>query len=154
MKIFISGSAKINTLNETIERILNKTVNSGHEILVGDCNGVDALIQSYYSDKGYENVTVYHVGAKPRNCCKSFTAVKVDTANETSGYRYYQQKDIRMTDIADVGLVIWDGISKGSYANMERLLKAKKSVVVHLFHTGKTYTLYYIRDLMSLKEIL
>ena len=59
-----------------------------------------------------------------------------------------------MTDIADVGLVIWDGISKGSYANMERLLKAKKSVVVHLFHTGKTYTLYYIRDLMSLKEIL
>ena len=89
MKIFISGSAKINTLNETIERILNKTVNSGHEILVGDCNGADALIQSYYSDKGYENVTVYHVGEKPRNCCESFTAVKVDTANDTSGYRYF-----------------------------------------------------------------
>ena len=138
MKIFISGSATINKLNETIDRILNKTVNNGYEILVGDCNGVDALIQSYYSDKGYENVTVYHVGAKPRNCCKNFKAVKVDTANEMFGYRYYQQKDIRMTDIADVGLVIWDGISKGSYANVERLLKAKKSVVVHLFKMEKT----------------
>ena len=57
-----------------------------------------------------------------------------------------------MTDIADVGLVIWDGISKGSYANVERLLKAKKSVVVHLFKMEKTYTLYDIKDLMLLKD--
>ena len=99
MKIFISGSAKINTLNDTVEMILSKTVNSGHEILIGDCNGVDSLIQSYYAQQNYSKVSVYHVGSQPRNCCAGFNAIQVPTENEASAYRYYQRKDIRMTSL-------------------------------------------------------
>ena len=154
MKIFISGSAKINTLNDTVERILSKTVNSGHEILIGDCNGVDSLIQSYYAQHNYPKVSVYHVGSQPRNFCTGFTAIQVPTENEASAYRYYQRKDIRMTELADVGFVIWDGISKGTYANIDRMLKAHKAVAVHLITTQKTYALYQIEDLNALKTMI
>ncbi len=154
MKIFISGSAKINTLNDTVERILSKTVNSGHEILIGDCNGVDSLIQSYYAQHNYPKVSVYHVGSQPRNFCTSFTAIQVPTENEASAYRYYQRKDIRMTELADVGFVIWDGISKGTCANIDRMLKAHKAVAVHLITTQKTYALYQIEDLNALKTMI
>ena len=154
MKIFISGSAKINTLNDTVERILSKTVTSGHEILIGDCNGIDSLIQSYYAQQNYSKVSVYHVGSQPRNCCASFNAIQVPTENEASAYRYYQRKDIRMTELADVGFVIWDGTSKGTCANIDRLLKAHKAVAVHLTTTQKTYALYQIEDLNTLKNLL
>ena len=154
MKIFISGSAKINTLNDTVERILSKTVNSGHEILIGDCNGVDSLIQSYYAQHNYPKVSVYHVGSQPRNFCTGFTAIQVPTENEASTYRYYQRKDIRMTELADVGFVIWDGISKGTCANIDRMLKAHKAVAVHLITTQKTYALYQIEDLNALKTMI
>ena len=154
MKIFISGSAKINTLNDTVERILSKTVNSGHEILIGDCNGVDSLIQSYYAQHNYPKVSVYHVGSQPRNFCTGFTAIQVPTENEASVYRYYQRKDIRMTELEDVGFVIWDGISKGTCANIDRMLKAHKAVAVHLITTQKTYALYQIEDLNALKTMI
>ena len=154
MKIFISGSAKINTLNDTVERILSKTLNSGHEILIGDCNGVDSLIQSYYAQHNYPKVSVYHVGSQPRNFCTGFTAIQVPTENEASAYRYYQRKDIRMTELADVGFVIWDGISKGTCANIDRMLKAHKAVAVHLITTQKTYALYQIEDLNALKTMI
>ena len=154
MKIFISGSAKINTLNDTVERILSKTVNSGHEILIGDCNGVDSLIQSYYAQHNYSKVSVYHVGSQPRNFCTGFTTIQVPTENEASAYRYYQRKDIRMTELADVGFVIWDGISKGTCANIDRMLKAHKAVAVHLITTQKTYALYQIEDLNALKTMI
>ena len=154
MKVFISGSAKINTLNDTVERILSKTVTSGHEILIGDCNGVDSLIQSYYAQHNYSKVSVYHVGSQPRNFCTGFTAIQVPTENETSAYRYYQRKDIRMTELADVGFVIWDGISKGTCANIDRMLKAHKAVAVHLITTQKTYALYQIEDLNALKTMI
>ena len=154
MKVFISGSAKINTLNDTVERILSKTVTSGHEILIGDCNGVDSLIQSYYAQQNYSKVSVYHVGSRPRNCCAGFNAIQVPTENEASAYRYYQRKDIRMTELADVGFVIWDGTSKGTCANIDRLLKAHEAVAVHLTTTQKTYALYQIEDLNTLKNLL
>ena len=154
MKVFISGSAKINTLNDTVERILSKTVTSGHEILIGDCNGVDSWIQSYYAQQNYSKVSVYHVGTQPRNCCAGFNAIQVPTENEASAYRYYQRKDIRMTELADVGFVIWDGTSKGTCANIDRLLKAHKAVAVHLTTTQKTYALYQIEDLNTLKNLL
>ena len=154
MKIFISGSAKINTLNDTVERILSKTVNSGHEILIGDCNGVDSLIQSYYAQHNYPKVSVYYVGSQPRNFCTGFTAIQVPTENKASVYRYYQRKDIRMTELADVGFVIWDGISKGTCANIDRMLKAHKAVAVHLITTQKTYALYQIEDLNALKTMI
>ena len=154
MKIFISGSAKINTLNDTVERILSKTVNSGHEILIGDCNGVDSLIQNYYAQHNYPKVSVYHVGSQPRNFCTGFTAIQVPTENEASAYRYYQRKDIRMTELADVGFVIWDGISKGTCTNIDRMLKAHKAVAVHLITTQKTYALYQIEDLNALKTMI
>ena len=59
-----------------------------------------------------------------------------------------------MTELADVGFVIWDGISKGTCANIDRMLKAHKAVAVHLITTQKTYALYQIEDLNALKTMI
>ena len=59
MKVFISGSKSISALPEEVKSLLDSYIDTGAEILVGDCYGVHAAVQMYLDSKGYSNVTVY-----------------------------------------------------------------------------------------------
>ena len=48
MKVFVSGSKKIEYLNEEMKRILDKLISKKHDILIGDCIGVDLEVQEYH----------------------------------------------------------------------------------------------------------
>lgn len=115
--VMISGSRSVNKLPQNAIDSLNKIIDLGFDIVVGDCSGVDKLIQEYLYNHNYQNVTVYHINNKPRNNV-GFKTVKVQG-------RSYSAKDIAMCQIADYGLVIWDGKSKGTKANIERIKKTK-----------------------------
>src|SRR5260370_38273273 len=48
------------------------------------------------------------------------------------GSGYYSVKDEEMTKESTVGLMLWDGKSKGTLANISRLLDQGKKVVVYV----------------------
>ena len=112
LKVMISGSSSIKTLPpEAIERI-NTIMQLKAEILVGDAPGIDTEVQKYLKSAAYERVTVYHVDQIPRN--------NVGFPNQ-GGYSTDIQRDKAMGDSADRGLAVWDGQSKGTAANIERV---------------------------------
>ena len=131
MKVFVSGSKNVSSFDNEILKVLNRIVENNHEILVGDCDGVDASIQKYMQEKSHTNITVYFVGSEPRNAEETFNKRQVKTYGNLSPYEYYQQKDIQMTKDADVGFVIWDEASKGSRDNIQRLIQMGKPVVIY-----------------------
>jgi adenine-specific DNA-methyltransferase len=124
MKVVISGSRSISVLPLSAIQSLDKIIEQGYEILVGDAPGIDLLVQQYLKSKDYKAVTVFHAYQKPRNNA-GFYVVKVDGN--------YTDRDKFMCSIADFGLAIWDGVSKGTAQNIKRVPKTK---VIQPFKVG------------------
>jgi len=120
MKVFVSGSRSVSELSVDVKCVLDRLVELGAEVLVGDCYGADAAVQAYLKGVGYERVVVYHVGVCRHNV--GFEAVKVAGG--------YVDKDIEMSKLCDYGLVVWDGTSKGTLNNIRRLKKMGKKVKI------------------------
>lgn len=112
-RIFVSGSRSIETLPAAARDLLDQHMSQGSLFLVGDANGADKLVQQYLHTANYQNVTVHHIGAEPRNNA-GFQTVRVEGNRQTD-------KDAYMAEHADVGLAIWDGKSQGTANNIERL---------------------------------
>ncbi len=116
-KVFVSGSRSVRALPQAAKTSLGNIINLGFTVCVGDCYGVDTLVQAYLASKGYQRVVVYHIGNTPRNNC-GFKAVRVSGSRQTD-------KDAAMADAADYGLAIWDGRSPGTAKNIARVAKTK-----------------------------
>jgi hypothetical protein len=116
-KVFVSGSRTIKELPEAARVSLDRIMRLGFLVLVGDCYGVDTLVQEYLKAQGYERVHVYHIGAKPRHCL-GFPSVRVEGARQGD-------KDQAMAVQADYGLAIWDGGSPGTRANIRRVKRTR-----------------------------
>lgn len=111
-KIVISGSRSIQTLPDEAKSRIDNIVKSGAEILVGDAPGIDTQVQKYLKSIDYDRVTVYHAYDKPRNN-QGFPT--------QGGFSSYVARDEAMCDQANYGLVVWDGQSRGSKANIDRV---------------------------------
>jgi hypothetical protein len=111
--VFISGSRSITKLSDEFINSVKKIIDLEFEIVVGDCGGIDTLAQSLLKSLGYDKVTVYFIGSKPRNNL-GFKAMQVP------GNRYVD-KDMKMSELADYGLCLWDGRSRGTKANIDRV---------------------------------
>ena len=127
IKVFVSGSIRIKTLPQLAIQKLDLIISKNLQILVGDANGVDSLIQQYLVTNNYLNVTVYHVGNHIRNNIGQWNTVLVDS-KKLSGRAMYTQKDNQMALDSDFGLMIWDGISKGTKANIDEINTDKQFV--------------------------
>lgn len=154
MKVFISGSKKIEYLTDSIKAVIDKIMAKKHDILIGDCSGVDLEVQEYLKQKKHRKVFVYYVGNCPRNNVGKFRSIEVNGNKAKSGYEFYQKKDIKMSEDSDAGLVIWDGQSKGSYENIERLLTMNKTVIVYLYNKRKMNKLSSINHLEELRGVI
>lgn len=133
-KVFISGSIAIPQLPRSILLSLEKMIDNNLEILVGDASGIDEKVQQFFAQKNYNNLTVYSIYNPPRNRVSSSFKMKfIEITIETSREREKQKvKDKAMTYDSDFSLVIWDGRSRGSYANILRSLDQNKPVKVYL----------------------
>lgn len=128
MKIFISGSKSISKLPELAKTFIDQFIENNDEFLVGDCYGVDAVVQKYLDSKGYSNVIVYCSGETPRN--NFVTGAKVcscaEAAKGLTGSAFQYVKDIQMAQDCDTALMIWDGKSKGTGENIRRVKEMGK----------------------------
>ena len=118
--VMVSGSRSISELPIEACESLDKIMQQQFNVIVGDADGVDKLVQMYLRSKDYKYVSVYYAlfegNGKPRN---------------TSGYQTigingdYTRRDVVMCLHCDYALAIWDGKSKGTALNIRRVRKTK-----------------------------
>jgi hypothetical protein len=178
--IFISGSREIALIPNEVRVRIDRIIDSGFDIVVGDSDrGVDAAILRYLQSRSYEHVTVYTIHSKPRvktllaswRICKiePTSATKTDKAgNVRNGRELETEKDRAMGNVADFGLVVWQStytnrfgnssVSKGSLRNMHQLLSAGRPVVLYKadadIFSEDSFSCYELRTLSDLRELV
>jgi putative RNA 2'-phosphotransferase len=130
-KVFIGGSKSINKLPTAAIEKLNNICSSGDDIIIGDAFGVDKAVQEYLASINYHNVTIYASDGKVRNNVGNWHIVATQSAVK-SGYDFYKQKDIVMTNDCDYGFMVWDGKSRGTKNNIIRIVENSKVCEVYL----------------------
>jgi hypothetical protein len=131
-RVFLGGSRKISRLNDSIRSRLEEIVRRGMQVLIGDANGADKAMQRLLAEWEYPHVTVYYVGQAPRNNEGLWPTYHVTTPPRVRGFDFYAAKDRVMADMAECGLMLWDGESRGTMSNVENLARAGKPVSVYV----------------------
>lgn len=126
MKVFIGGSKTIPALNAEMRTAIDALCRRNAHILIGDCFGADCAVQRYLAEKQYRRVTVYVSGERIRNCVGQFAVKHIEVPDNIAGFSFYRQKDIAMAEDADRGLMLWDGITRGTLYNMRTLMALNK----------------------------
>lgn len=131
-RVFLGGSRRVSRLNDSIRKRLEEIVRREMQVVVGDANGADKALQRQLADWRYQDVVVYHVGARPRNNEGGWLTTRIATGAGVRGYEFYAAKDRAMANDAECGLMLWDGESRGTLANVETLITAGKPVAVYV----------------------
>jgi len=140
-KVFIGGSRRVTRLNADVQRRIDKIIEQGFPILVGDANGADKAVQTYLRSRRYNKVNVFCTAGDCRNNVGDWPIRTVPAPAGSRGFDFYAVKDDRMAEEASVGLMIWDSKSVGTLMNMARLLRRGKSVVVYIVPDKRFVTL-------------
>lgn len=129
-KVFVAGSMNIKHLAPQFKERLDNVLDSGFEVLVGDADGADTSIQQHVFERGGARTRVFCSGASPRNNVGDWPVESVTTQHAEGSRAFFTAKDLRMAEVADFGLMIWDAKSTGTLSNvLELLARRKKSVV-------------------------
>lgn len=147
MKIFIAGARSVRQLDASVQQRMITISKKGYDVLVGDCYGVDASVQRFYSNLGYNNVTVFASNGKARNNIGGWNVCNVAVPPYIHGFDFYKQKDIAMSYEADYGFMIWDGESRGTLNNTINLLVQNKPVLMYLTTVNRMVVVKTLSDL-------
>lgn len=150
MKIFIAGPRKVTQLNKQVKDRLENIKRNNYTVLVGDANGADKAVQSYFNNVFYNNVIVYAVNCKPRNNVGKWGIKNIVLNQKEKDFSYYIAKDKAMAKDADYGLMIWNGKSRGTLNNIINLSILNKKTLLY-FLPGKTFiTINNLEDINKL----
>lgn len=132
-KVFIAGSRRLSRLNAEVRERIDKIVEKGFTVIVGDANGADKAVQQYLHLKHYANVIVFCMERVCRNNVGNWPTRTIRAAHaERRDFSYYSTKDRAMAAEADYGLMLWDGQSRGTLTNVVHLVRQGKPVVVYM----------------------
>ena len=131
-KVFIGGSRHVSRLPAIVRERIDRIIEKGLPVIIGDAAGADKAIQTYLSKQHYRNVEVFCAGSAARNNVGGWLLRKISGAARPGSLDFYTEKDRAMTDEATVGLMVWDGKSAGTLLNAFRLLNQEKKVVVYV----------------------
>ena len=158
-KVFFGGSRNIGKLNPELSARLQNLITNKHSILVGDANGADKAVQSFFAAEGYKDVLVYCMDGECRNNVGEWPIKAIDSGGRKKDFSYFAIKDSQMSLDADYGFMIWDGASKGTLNNVLNLLQQHKHALVYQFPNKEFLTIKSTDDVLSLvsacpKELL
>jgi len=149
--VFIGGSRAISRLNEGIREQLDNLIAKHCQIFIGDANGADKAVQSYFAQRRYPNVTVFCMSSHCRNNLGGWQTKPITAPGSLKGFEYYSLKDKAMAQEAKCGLMLWDGESRGTLTNVLNLLGGGKKVMVYL---GPEKTFYKLANEDDLDALL
>lgn len=130
--VFIGGSRAIIRLDAAVKRRLDRIVEKRLPVVVGDAKGADTAVQRYLHDQGFDLVVVFSADQSPRNNLGGWSVRVVRPGHSRRDFDYYATKDRAMAAEATVGLMLWDGQSRGTLLNVLRLAAEGKPVVVYV----------------------
>ena len=138
--IFLGGSKIINRLEDKIKEDLIDYMNLGHNILIGDCIGADKEMQKLLAENGYPLVTVYYSGDRPRFNLGNWETKHISSNKYLSEYERQKLKDNQMILDADFGYMLLQGQTKGTMANVNKLLEENKPCYVKMHNKNGGYS--------------
>ena len=147
MKIFIAELKAIKELDENISKKLENICAKNYEVLVGDADGIDSSVQKFLQLKSYRNVIVFASKGIARNNYGDWKIETVKVDNHVTRFDFYAQKDLAMAKKADIGFMIWNGKSKGTFNNIINLLTFEKEVILYFVPNQKFYQFKTMKDL-------
>lgn len=150
MKVFLGGSISIKRFGVETSMLVEDFMSEQTDFLIGDADGADRELQEYLECSYYGLVTVYACNGKARNNVGGWEVKAINVPAGLYGREYYEQKDIAMTVACDVGLMVWDGKSKGTLNNIKRLIDAGKQCYVCIPHLREKHSLRWNSDLQNL----
>lgn len=153
MKVFIAGPRAINEIDTNVCMKLKNICEKKYDVLVGDAYGIDSSIQKFLSQKKYKKVTVFASKGMARNNYGNWKVEDVKVNDNVKGFDFYVQKDLTMVKNTDIGFMIWNGESKGTFNNIINLLKLEKEVILYYVPTRKFYHFKQMSDLDTFLEI-
>ena len=118
-----------------------------YEVLVGDADGIDSSVQKFLNKQNYRNVTVYASKGIARNNYGNWRIKNVTVNENVTGFEFYAKKDFEMAKNSDIGFMIWNGTSRGTFNNMINLLKLGKNVILYYTPNQKFYQIKNINEL-------
>lgn len=133
-KVFISGTTNFaGELPFYWRAFLDLVMSAGSHILIGDAAGTDSCTQLYLSEMSYKDVEVCFSGENP--CCNyggwpSRHIWESDTGKEDGYWTSDMPKDMKMCELCDYGLFLWDGTDMSVAKNMGRLARMHKKCIV------------------------
>ena len=126
-KIFLGGSKIVNNIGDDVKSDLLSFMNCGHDILIGDCMGADLQIQKFLFENGYLNVTVYYSGERSRVNLGNWKTKFISSNKYLSDYERQKLKDVQMAIDSDEGYMILKEETKGTIANIKKLIELNKT---------------------------
>ena len=130
--VFIGGSRKIGRLSASVRDRVDRIIEKGLPVVVGDANGADKAVQAYLHARRYSRVEVFSSTDVPRNNLGGWGVRVVAPPHTRRDFDFYATKDRAMASAASVGLMIWDGHSRGTLMNALRLVAQGKPAVVYV----------------------
>jgi hypothetical protein len=152
--VFIAGSRNIKNLHEKVKERINNIVSSQYDIVVGDASGADSSIQEHLREQGAKNVIVYCTGPQPRNNIGGWSICSIKSDAPSGSRAFFTEKDIKMAQVADYGLMIWDTKSTGTLSNAIELLKQKKKSLIFINKNKEFKTISDVTHLESLVSLM
>lgn len=138
--VFVSGSLSVTELSDFAKAHVRSIVTNRMNVLIGDAYGADKSIQQeLYKKYDYPFVTVYASNGKVRNSIGDRKVKAVDVPPYIHGREFYTYKDVAMSNDCDFGFMLWDGKSKGTLNNIERLLSMDKLSIICLSNRHKSF---------------
>ena len=152
-KVFVSGSRALTQLTASIHNKLENIINEHFTVLVGDADGADKAVQTFLNNEGYRSVVVYCMDGKCRHNVGKWEEYSVDSEGKRKDFEYFAMKDLKMSEDADYGLMLWDGKSKGTLNNVLNMLEAQKKSRIYVLDKDIFQSLKSATDLHDLVNI-
>jgi hypothetical protein len=149
MNVFIGGSRAVSKLNAAIRARLDDLMKRSCTILIGDANGADKAVQSYFAQKHYVKVIVFCT-EECRNNIGGWPTRSIEPPRGSRGFSYYAAKDFAMAHEAQCGVMLWDAKSKGTLQNMLNLVGAGKRTLVYFAPTKDFHVVAGQEELQTL----
>jgi hypothetical protein len=150
-KVFVAGSRRLSRLSAVVLRRIDDMLANGCTVLVGDANGVDKAIQRYLNAKQYRGVVVYCMQARWRLNAGNWPVKSIEPLDSPQNdFAYFCSKDRAMARDCEYGLMVWDGRSPGTLANILELIKQGKPVVVYVARVKRFFALWSFDDLSEM----
>ncbi len=149
-RVFIGGSRQVTGLEAEVCDRLDRIVAKDLPVLVGDAAGADEAVQRYFRGRGFGNVTIFSTDDRPRHNVGGWPVRVIQRAGTHPDSGPHASKDRAMASEATVGLMLWDGLSRGTLMNVLRLVAQDKPVVVYVQPDRRFVEVRRRRDLPAL----